>query len=799
MKSRALNGVFESSQDREPASDQRSSQQSERNLILSRQYGSMRQQQFGLREKRMSKSEHRIRTELNRLGTEQWVKRLGIAVRSAERREQAAGSEGQEDQSIKRLDSMKNWIKDSINNLNKDDDSMMQLSNILIQEKMMSAERGARLGGGREAAGGGGVTSLHKLGRHKSSGIGKEEWGRMSIQAESGLSMSARNSAKLIVPEESRVGKVLIEKNTKILIFMILSMMVIIPILNSKTLHPNPLRCEYDLKLMSHIVNNQKEGHFSRESIKSYFNNLETKYRVMGTPIVHKIIPELPHTRVDTSSLRASDLILCKREYKENHWMILGLNNRRVSVLEAILRIARTLLVMVWLTLGSLFFSNDANELILLPLEKMMALINIIARQPSAAKNYTIIQENSKGKRRDSDIENMNEMKIMRNQILKIGKLLVLVFSNAGSKIITDTITSQYDDVRMQTDGYKTMAIFGFCDVRDFTEMTQVLQEDIMLYVNQIARLVHSHVDKYLGSSNKNLGEAFLLVWMIPDDCIGYHDSNANDIFVMKKRKSSIYAELALTSFVEVIVDLQCSKEIAYFTSLPKVQAVMPDHRLLMGFGLHIGWAIEGAIGSQTKIDASYLSPNVNLSSRLQAATQQFGVNILISDKLHDLFTESSQLYCRMIDRVTVKGSNKALDLYTVNFVENLRRVATEAKKDRRDFKEALSREDLKKRHNKLKVMMQKMVDHNKRDISMIELNPRLGRYLENEEFYLEEYEDGLEYYLSGNWKRAWTVFKDILVERPKDGPTLTLVGYMEKHGLQCPEDWRGFRPLTSK
>ena len=28
-----------------------------------------------------------------------------------------------------------------------------------------------------------------------------------------------------------------------------------------------------------------------------------------------------------------------------------------------------------------------------------------------------------------------------------------------------------------------------------------------------------------------------------------------------------------------------------------------------MGFGLHIGWAIEGAIGSKFKIDASYLSP----------------------------------------------------------------------------------------------------------------------------------------------------------------------------------------------
>lgn len=35
------------------------------------------------------------------------------------------------------------------------------------------------------------------------------------------------------------------------------------------------------------------------------------------------------------------------------------------------------------------------------------------------------------------------------------------------------------------------------------------------------------------------------------------------------------------------------------------------------------GWAIEGAIGSEFKIDASYLSPHVNMASRLEAATKQ--------------------------------------------------------------------------------------------------------------------------------------------------------------------------------
>lgn len=44
------------------------------------------------------------------------------------------------------------------------------------------------------------------------------------------------------------------------------------------------------------------------------------------------------------------------------------------------------------------------------------------------------------------------------------------------------------------------------------------------------------------------------------------------------------------------------------------------------------GWAIEGAIGSEHKIDASYLSPHVNMASRLEAATKQYGASILLSD-----------------------------------------------------------------------------------------------------------------------------------------------------------------------
>ncbi len=35
--------------------------------------------------------------------------------------------------------------------------------------------------------------------------------------------------------------------------------------------------------------------------------------------------------------------------------------------------------------------------------------------------------------------------------------------------------------------GNKIFGIFGFCDIRNFTDMTEILQERVMLFVNDIA------------------------------------------------------------------------------------------------------------------------------------------------------------------------------------------------------------------------------------------------------------------------------------------------------------------------
>ena len=65
----------------------------------------------------------------------------------------------------------------------------------------------------------------------------------------------------------------------------------------------------------------------------------------------------------------------------------------------------------------------------------------------------------------------------------------------------------------------------------------------------------------------------------------------------------------------------------------------MPNYSVKLGFGLHVGWAIEGAIGSTYKIDASYLSPHVNISACLEESTKFYGVPLLLSGELYKLLS----------------------------------------------------------------------------------------------------------------------------------------------------------------
>lgn len=128
-------------------------------------------------------------------------------------------------------------------------------------------------------------------------------------------------------------------------------------------------------------------------------------------------------------------------------------------------------------------------------------------------------------------------------------------------------------------------------------------------------------------------------------------------------------AQQALTAFMSSIIQISTANSMLQWRNDPLLIREAAEHGNGMipsiGTGLHVGWAIEGAIGSCYKIDASYLSPNVNLAARLCSATKQYGVSLLFSGPFYRLLDPAIQVRCRRLDQVQLKGSAFPMDIYT--------------------------------------------------------------------------------------------------------------------------------------
>lgn len=93
--------------------------------------------------------------------------------------------------------------------------------------------------------------------------------------------------------------------------------------------------------------------------------------------------------------------------------------------------------------------------------------------------------------------------------------------------------------------------------------MTEIFEQNIMIFTNQIAEIVHTNVDLYGGTSNKNLGDAFLLVWKFPESEVDIFDSEVN--LIEGSPKVAITVEIAIISYIKIIAKINQYKHILEF------------------------------------------------------------------------------------------------------------------------------------------------------------------------------------------------------------------------------------------
>lgn len=171
----------------------------------------------------------------------------------------------------------------------------------------------------------------------------------------------------------------------------------------------------------------------------------------------------------------------------------LVVSRRFARKVDALLGLLSVILLSIVMLVSIYLFNRDMYKMILNPLERMITKLKRVAQDPIGA--FKSSWDNPSDNKNNQEIS--NETIQIENAIYKISELLVLGFGQAGSKIISQFVFDKDKDIDQIGAGEMVQAIFGFCDIRNFTDATEVLLEEVMVFVNSIAEIVHSSVDEF--------------------------------------------------------------------------------------------------------------------------------------------------------------------------------------------------------------------------------------------------------------------------------------------------------------
>ncbi|CAJ1936523.1 unnamed protein product [Cylindrotheca closterium] len=310
---------------------------------------------------------------------------------------------------------------------------------------------------------------------------------------------------------------------------------------------------------------------------------------------------------------------------------------------------------LIWF-LGVAAFAGPIMTLVITPIERMVRLLGMLTLDPLGYQNNSrfkkflfeedIIADKSQWTK---DVLKGMETAFLMSTILQIGNLMKVGFGSAGVEIIRNNLQKgqKTNTLILNEQGSTVSCIFLFCDIRQFTDATESLQEEVFVFTNRIAAVVHSICHSYGGSANKNVGDAFLVSWLLDDDDTSY-------TLTCKHNQ----ADKALLSVVKICMALQYDDFYMKAMSENARNALLAKMKkrsgaiVQMGFGIHAGKAVQGAIGSQRKIDATYVSEAVEKAEFLESSTKQYGLKMLVSDSFYTLLDPKIQRRCRKIDQV---------------------------------------------------------------------------------------------------------------------------------------------------
>ncbi|MDH4233555.1 MAG: adenylate/guanylate cyclase domain-containing protein [Gallionella sp.] len=211
------------------------------------------------------------------------------------------------------------------------------------------------------------------------------------------------------------------------------------------------------------------------------------------------------------------------------------------------------------------------------------------------------------------------------------------LFTQYVSKDVLDEVLHNYKDYLKSSAGQKVEITVLFSDIRGFTTMSETEQpEKIVEMLNVHFTVMADIILKHNGTIDKYIGDAIMAFWGAPV-------------------RTEDHAERAVLAGQEMLEGLK------------EVNRILKErgfgHEIKIGIGINTGIATIGNIGSEKKKNYTVVGDTVNLSSRLESITKEYGAPLLFSEYTHEKIKD--KISCKRIGNVTVKGREQSVDIYT--------------------------------------------------------------------------------------------------------------------------------------
>jgi adenylate cyclase len=186
------------------------------------------------------------------------------------------------------------------------------------------------------------------------------------------------------------------------------------------------------------------------------------------------------------------------------------------------------------------------------------------------------------------------------------------------------------NSISTELGGVREEVTVVFTDVRDFTTIAESADPDMLMH--QTSRYFSVLTEAFLaegGTVDKFIGDAVMVFWNAPNPQSDHIERACRA--VLSGRKA-------------------CEKLNAQF----EAEGLKP---FFTRFGLHVGEAVVGNLGSMERMNYTALGNTVNLAARLEGLNKQFGTAILASEDVYFRVRHCFQF--RPFDAVIAKGMTK--------------------------------------------------------------------------------------------------------------------------------------------